>query len=470
MADIDFKSRNEFRKGSRLRTINEDPTYLSFMLLFHYHDHHDVGHSPLLNGQAERYLRSVVRDDVGNLYADNLKNFVRVLRKVNVEMPWFWQSLKGLENALNYGDMTEPFRGSADNELELVCLEENVELTAIGLMDLYKRSCFDFERYVEVVPKNLREFTMDVIVSEVRVFQKDTNARNVNLVDDTDPVIAGAKPQAVKDLHENYVNKDFTSADVTPFIRLRFTHCEFDHNSIASFFGELSKNPEMPKPSIKIKWGTCRQVDQKLGANLFNEKAGADKPINSRLEAAAAGEEDIKNTAGQSTGQKYLNAIRGRTIGKVESVLANAKDAATAQANSIANSFANPDQPGIVKNLLDRATEDLTGALLLGNVHGLGGTINDISTAIKTGSLNAIGNLVGNLVRGGNDKTPTNRGPLGGIGDNPVDSTPDNVKLGKVFDEINDGIGRAEQVLGKDNVHGVTAPDDDNLGKDNVHE
>ena len=42
MADLDFKNRNEFRKGARLRTINEDPTYLSFVLLFHYHDHHDV--------------------------------------------------------------------------------------------------------------------------------------------------------------------------------------------------------------------------------------------------------------------------------------------------------------------------------------------------------------------------------------------------------------------------------------------
>ena len=192
--------------------------------------------------------------------------------------------------------------------------------------------------------------------------------------------------------------------------------------------------------------------------------------LNKRVEEEQAGENKLKNGAGQTTGDKYLDAIRGRTTDKIESVLANTKDAVTAQANSIANSFANPDQPGLVKNLLDRATEDITGALLLGNVHGLGGTINDITTAIKTGSLNAVGNLVGNLVRGGNDKPSTNTGPLGSVGDNPSDSTPDNIDLGKVFDELNDGIGQAEQALGKDNVHGATAPDNDNLGKENVHE
>ena len=473
MADLDFRNRNEFRKGSQIRLIDEDPTYLSFVLLFHFDDHPDVGHSPLLDGKAERYLRDVVRDDVGEQLGDNLKNFVRVLRKVNVEMPWFWQGLKGLDAALNYGDMTEPWRGAEKPVLEITCLEENMELTAIGLMDLYKRACFDFERYVEVVPRNLREFSLDIIVSEIRVFQKDTNSRNLGLTDNEDSVFNNSSNSAggtVTEQHQNYVNKDFTSADVTPFIRLRFTHCEFDYNSIADYFAELTKNPELAQPVLKINWGTCRQIDQKLGANLFNEKVDGDKPINKRIEdAQKIGR--IDNGAGQTTGQKYLDAIRGRTLDKVESVLADTKDAVTAQANSIANSFANPDQPGLVKNLLDKGVEDLTGALLLGNVHGLGGTINDITTAIKTGSLNAVGNLVGNLVGNNNrGEGGADVGGLGNVGLDGSDPTPDNIKLGKIYDELNDGIGQAEQALGKDNVHGTTAPDSDGPINENVHE
>lgn len=492
MADLDFVNRNAFRKGSKVRMIDEDPTYLSFMFLFHYNDHKDVGHSPLLDGTAERYLRDIVRKDLGNTYADNLKNFTRVLRKVNTDMPWFWQSLKGLELALNYGDMTEPWRGAEKPQLEIECLEENIELTAIGLMDLYKRSCFDFERYVEVVPRNLREFSMDVIISEVRVFQKDTNARNLGLTDNEDSIFDNSKGGTVTDLHQpsaggatgddskqvvpdqgknNLTNKDFGSADVTPFIRLRFTHCEFDMNSIADYFAEMKKSPELARPVIKINWGTCRQIDQKLGQNLFNEKTDSSKPINKRIEEAQKIGK-LENGAGQSTGQKYLNAIRGRTLDRVKGKFEDLRDTARAQGQSIADSFANPDQPGIVKNLLDKAQDDVTGSLLLGNVHGLGGTINDIDTAIKAGSLNAIGNLVGNLV-GRNDRGEggTAVGGLGNAGLIGSDSTPDNIKLGRIYDEINDGLNRPETELGPENINADFPPPDEKvLGKDNVHE
>ena len=61
MADLDFRTRNEFKKGSRIRLIDEDPTFLSFLILFHFDDHPDVGHSPLLDGTAERYLQDVIR-------------------------------------------------------------------------------------------------------------------------------------------------------------------------------------------------------------------------------------------------------------------------------------------------------------------------------------------------------------------------------------------------------------------------
>ena len=80
---------------------------------------------------------NVVREKVGAPLVKNLDNFTNVLMKVNREMPWFWQGLKGIETALNYGHMKEPWRGAEKPQLEIECLEENVELTAIGLMDLY---------------------------------------------------------------------------------------------------------------------------------------------------------------------------------------------------------------------------------------------------------------------------------------------------------------------------------------------
>ena len=116
---------------------------------------------------------------------------------------------------------------------------------------------------------------------------------------------------------------------------------------------------------------------------------------------------------------------------------------------------------------MDRGIDDLTSKLLLGNVHGLGGTINDISTALKTGSLNAVGNLVGNLI----GKNRNGEGPLGGlgnVGNIGSDSTPDDILKDSVYDAIN--LGQDEDILGTENVHGNFAPDNDNLAKDNVHE
>ena len=69
----DFGKINEFRKTTQLRKINEDPTYLSFFLLF------DTSreNSPLLSGVAEEYLRNVVKDTER---ADLLARFVKLLK------------------------------------------------------------------------------------------------------------------------------------------------------------------------------------------------------------------------------------------------------------------------------------------------------------------------------------------------------------------------------------------------------
>ena len=100
----DYKHINEFRKGTVLRKINEDPTYLSFFLMF---DTVDREHSPLLSGAAEDYLNSFIDGkDLkklsepgtnGTEYGKSLENFKKVLLKINMQMPWFLQKISGLE-------------------------------------------------------------------------------------------------------------------------------------------------------------------------------------------------------------------------------------------------------------------------------------------------------------------------------------------------------------------------------------
>ena len=471
----DFGIRNEFIKGSTMGPAHEDPTYLSFILLFHFDDASEQAPSPLFNGRAKHYLTKVVRTDVGNVYARNLDNFTRVLRKVNTDMPWFWQSLKGLEKALAYGDgdnfMKEPWRGAEKPQLEIGCLDENVELTAIGLMDLYKRSTFDFERWVEVVPKNLREFSMDIILSEIRIFQKDTSShvRGRKDVEGSSLPKAGEWSGTVEPINQGYRedgNFDRNNAKVKPFIRLRFTHCEFDINSISEFFGEMTKNPEKKAPTLKINWGTCRQIDQKLGNTLFNEVK--ENPSSSRLTDVnpAANVFQTQNRVDydsrfentRENTQSYLDILKDRTLGavgdRVEGVvdnignqIDNVTDSFSLGANGLDNVHGNP-LGGAAAAALNRVEEFVTAKLLLGNVHGAQG-FGGIMDALNSGTLNSIANLIGNLTGGSNNSGSTG-GSLGAAHEPGIDSSPD----GNIQEKIHEpGIDSSPDGPINENVH-----------------
>ena len=117
----DFKNIREFKKGSTLRKISEDPTFLSFFFLFNFNDVH---HSPLLAplekpGSAGYYLKNFVDKEAGTRHHEHLENFKKVLKKVNQELPWFWNSVAGLELTKQYNKMEDPYWGSNKPKLEI---------------------------------------------------------------------------------------------------------------------------------------------------------------------------------------------------------------------------------------------------------------------------------------------------------------------------------------------------------------
>jgi hypothetical protein len=513
MAERD-NGRNAFRKGARTRTVHEDPTYLSFMILFHANDTSSVAHSPLLNGEALNYLTNVVRTDLGDIYAENLRTFNRVLLKVNREMPWFWQGLKGIEKAMTYGEMLEPWRGSEKPELEIECLEENVELTAIGLMELYRNSCFDLQRYVEVVPKNLREFSMDIYFSEVRTFQKDTDARNLGITDNPDSRInsTGSDARNVKEIHPIFNSGEVMpgSADSRPFVALRFTHCEFNMDSVADYFADMSKNPEKKAPTLKIKWGTCTPLASRLGPNMFNQNRDANRinktepvndasdpnqmplnTVNPKAQQNVSSMDSLTNVHAASdpraesiTDRKKigLKDLAKDALGSIKddiedtaqglvSGVTNAIDSFSLQPNGIGNVHGN-QIGGFAGNLLDQAVDNITGKLLLDNVHGAGG-LGSIQDAINGGLINAVGNLIqGQLNSGGSVASAFAGG--GNVGERihelGIDSSPD----GNLNAKVHDPIAQTQEGPIGDNVYGgpntgVDSTPDGNLNN-NIHE
>lgn len=370
----DFGNINEFRKTSQLRKINEDPTYLSFFFLFEFTDREN---SPLLSGAAEDYLRNVVGDTVR---ADLLARFKKLLRKINTELPWFWQSVSGLETSRTYGTMGDPWRGAENPKIEIECLE-NIELTAFALIDLYKKATYDFNRWVSVIPKNLCYFEMTIYVTEVRKFQKNTSDA---FKDSKNKHGIHAISQIDKDFKDTPVNTDM-DIDVKPIITTKLGHCSFDIDSTVDIFTGLSKNPEVAKSKIGIFWKTTEEKNALYGLNL-----NANQENTNILEKEASTETENNPFDPGNPIDKLKRSAKERADGAVarftnifgglpgDSILGNAHtEFLTGPLSQIAGSL----------------TERATARLFLGNVHGLNIT-SSLQDAIRTGSLNAITNIL----------------------------------------------------------------------------
>lgn len=219
----DFKTSYDFRKGSKNSRFIEDPTYLTFFIMFDYYSED----SPLFNGEASNYLKNVVRDPIR---VQALDNFIKILSRVNKDVPWFWQSITGLETTRAYGNLAEPWRGADNPSIEIGCLE-SVELPISGMIDLYKRAAYDFNRWVEVLPKNLRRFRMFIWVSEIRQFNKDG---------------IGINDKGIK--------------TIRPYFKVELGHCQFDIESGSTILADLKRTPDgNPEPKLKIFYETVAE-------------------------------------------------------------------------------------------------------------------------------------------------------------------------------------------------------------------
>jgi hypothetical protein len=436
---MELKGIEFFKKGSVVRKINEDPTLLSFVLLFNTGSVED---SPLLTDQpggALDYLENVVAGDYGAGRASKLRNFQKLLLKINREMPWFWDKLTGLEATMQFNKMEDPFWGY-DKKIDIECLDENVELMAVTLMRLYRDACYDFERWVEVIPYNLRRFSVDIFVTEVRNFQQNYSSRDRDLF--------GNLPKGYVNPTDDAEIAPELTPEAKPIIHVSLRDCSFDLDSTNEMIGELTKNPETKKPKISFFWRTVRTPSYRPGANL-----------------GIVTEEDTLIPPKDPTVDAYNPA--SPILGAAKSKLAKLKDKAiggtVAQAKNLAQGVLGG--PGIgnaygkvlggaAGQIANNLGEAALGKLLLDNVYGLG-VSSTISNALTAGSINGILNAAGQalsgLAGGGDDNT----GPISPkqVYDitSTLDSTPDgNISPKKVYDP--------------------SAPDRDDPINDNVYE
>jgi len=130
---------------------------------------------------AASYLEQREFDfDYGPKRADMLRQFKNTLDNILSNSPWFFQSISGLDQLAKVarpGYQAEESGGSfnpqrtAGKTLEITTLE-SLNLRISALADLYSQATFDYDNMRELLPRNLRRFTMYIFVSEIRNFFK----------------------------------------------------------------------------------------------------------------------------------------------------------------------------------------------------------------------------------------------------------------------------------------------------------
>lgn len=264
------EQRRAFTKGhlkSNSKNPYQDPTYLTFTLMFD-------NQSPLFNPEvAIKSLREQYGDETRS---KKLKSFIDTIKLINLEMPWYWKSITGIDRVFDL-NMIEPYWGGEDAKIEIEC-NESINLAISGLMDLYRDAVYDFKGWKQVLPENYKRFNLYVTVSEVREIQTTKKNR------------AGL---------DVAINENIT-ADSKPYFMFKFIGCQFDITSAKESFSELnSAEPSQPQPKIRLTYKSLEKYNANYLQGMLSEVVD-DSP--------GVGTETANPTFAQRAGQALSDA------------------------------------------------------------------------------------------------------------------------------------------------------------------
>lgn len=388
----DFKNIQDFRK-SKQRYDFQDPTYLSFLILF---DFADKVNSPLLakDGPAEKFLQKLEGTE-GTLYQEkleSLRNFQKALKTINNEMPWYWQGLSGLEKIQQY-DPTNAYFGGDDAKITISTLE-SINLSIAGLMHLYRKAVFDEVKWSWVLPENLRKFRMYVYVTEVREIKNMSTPKLTGV----NPFEGGIAPNVTM---ENSTD-GISGSQNRPYFMFALTHCEFDLDSGVNIFTDLKKTPEAPaEGEISISYESLYDIESRVLNGIVETEYNLDDlspaPDNENLNP-----ESLKDFAKLQAGQRIqeledraVTEMLVRGTNRVNELAAEAKRQTVGRINAAVNNAYQDFVQG-AESIFDREqqTTNIKEAIA-SNVHGQTDGGNTIGDALNTAAKNSLGNIYG---------------------------------------------------------------------------
>ena len=189
---------------------------------------------------AYKYLRAC--EALGQYYKTNdrqvaLMKFAKILSYISTYAPWFFKSIKNLNqaNVPIINDFTK------ERSIEIECSNDAIDMRLNTLLDLYKFACYDEIDQKEIVPDNLRKFDMTVMVFQAPLKYFHTSFRT--------------KSGSRYDYKGTSVSKASGFSDVMSFKMFTFINCEIDRECLGNMIPSSMANDKpfnMGGGSIKI--------------------------------------------------------------------------------------------------------------------------------------------------------------------------------------------------------------------------
>ena len=178
---------------------------------------------------AWAYLKANAEDERANM----LEQFVTLLSNISTFSPWYFNSISGLDTALNITptENSEKFELETNRKFTITCLPDAFDNRISTLLELYREITWNWAQKKEVLPANLRKFDMAVYIFESPL---------TNWHSDSDSL---------------------DGSNLSSYKMIEFHDCEINYNSIKTGWNELNNQTgTTPTYSIEITYGDCYDI------------------------------------------------------------------------------------------------------------------------------------------------------------------------------------------------------------------
>lgn len=172
--------------------------------------------------------------------ARNLRKFIELLSDINTNSPWYFQSVKGLSDALSRKTTEEDILSFKDRGMiSIDCLSDAVDQRIGTLLDLYRSFTWCWRTKRQILPVNLRKFDMSIVVIQSPIQTLHTPTKKPKLSDALGKVRKWIGPTEDTDYA---LARPAEGAYMTSYKVIELDGCEFSYAGGSSAYDSLENS------------------------------------------------------------------------------------------------------------------------------------------------------------------------------------------------------------------------------------